>query len=1012
MMRNIAVLLFFYFLLLWHESLFAQVVVPERPGVILISVTASQDSAIDATFRSARPQNDPTFAHSDINSCRLSNDTLISRLLGIRGLHGLMLHPFIPTHSVAFEDIRERSNPQLFGKGTYSIANPNESAKNNSELAIAESKVSHWFYLFYSDSITPERAMVLAKKSAVIDGAEQEFIRKPLYTPNDSLVSQQYSLSLMNVFQAWDVVRCDSTMIVADADIGTDWTHEDLQASIYQNPGEIGIDQNGVDKRANGIDDDSNGFVDDWHGWDFGGVNGATPDNNAEPGDGVNHGTQTAGILAATGDNHVGIAGVAFGARIIPIKISDNSGGLLDFGFQGIVYAADMHAELVNCSWGGPGQSSAEQAVIDYAYAKNCAVIAAAGNSGGDFPYEELFPGSYRHVLSCAAVDENGNVETFSNYNTEVDIAAPGVDIYSSTPDNGYEGPGADGTSFACPNTAGVVALVRQRFPNFSAGQAMEQVRVTGNPLHGLDSGRVFFEGHGIVDAHQAVTDTNTFSARVDTVTIEGASGTGSLQAGEMGSIIIRAMNFLKPLNQLKARLQVVVGADYVSLDQNIVPFGAVGTLQTISNAASAFQLHVADSTPPNTSILIRVFFYDSTVGYAEDYDYIQFVIRPTYLDLNANNLTVTFSSIGSIGYNDVMNNSEGSGFFWRNAPKAVQIFGRQVIYEGGLMVGTDPNHVVDVVVGAGGTPDEDLEPQALIHYVTPPDRRNAAQELSFSLTDGLADPSIAIGLNATCRAYAYTQGLAANAVVAQYILHGTPGGLLSMTDSASAALYFDWDIGPSGGLNVTQFDSSTMTAITYREEPNYPYIGLRLLSAVPKGASPNYYAMMNDGSQGGIDVYSSFTRQEKWQTMTQFFPSAGVGDISHTFGLRGMPVHSEDSVEVTVAIALAEDRASLMQTLDETTNLWYLRADVQMMQVPTTLEIFPNPFQDNLHISWSATGTARVTICDAIGRIIVSQQVIGSTFDFAAPDVPSGFYVVDVEVAGTHLRREVVSAR
>ncbi len=633
-------------------------------------------------------------------------------MLGLpNALHGLRLKPFIPTHSVAFEDIRERSNPQLFVRGDVVASPPNPlSPPSEGALRTTENKISHWFILFYSDSISGDRAAELARKSSCVQIAEPKFIRQsfatPVFTPDDPDVSQQYSLTLMNVLEAWDVVRCDSTMLVADADIGTDWTHEDLEASIYQNPGEIGIDKNGLDKRSNGIDDDSNGFVDDWHGWDFGGTYGTTSDNDARSGDGVSHGTQTGGIFAATGDNDIGMAGVAYGARLIPIKISDDAGGNLDFGFEGIAYAADMHAKLVNCSWGGTGRSDAEQDVIDYSYSKGCGVVAAAGNSGGTFPYGDIFPGAYNHVLSVAAVDENGDNASingeppFSNFNTHVDISAPGVDITSTTPGNGYVTGGADGTSFASPNAAGVVALVLQRFPNLTSGQAMQQVRVTGDSLLGLDISRFDYEGHGIVDAFRAVTDTNTFSARVDSVTLKDPNGTGTFAPGETGGIVIHAMNYLKPLQQLNARIEVVNGADYVTLQQNIVPFGAVGTLQEVSNNAATFQITIANSVPANTQILIRVFFYDSTVGYAEDYDYFSFVIQPSYLDLNANNLTVTFSSIGSMGYNDVLNNEEGSGFLWRNAPDSISPFGRTLLYEGGLMVGTDSNHVVDVVVG------------------------------------------------------------------------------------------------------------------------------------------------------------------------------------------------------------------------------------------------------------------------------------------------------------------------
>jgi len=998
--------------------------------MILVLVSPALDSALGAAFVAARPVSDPEFSHSEINLAMLSGDSTIRNLLGgLRGLHGLRLQPFIPTHSVAFQDIRERSNPQLFGKSEPVAFG----AKNDADLRVAEDKISHWFILSFSDSISDDRAAMLSKKSSFIEQAEPKFIRHPCdtpsYTPNDPDISQQYSLTLMHCFQAWDIVRCDSTMILADVDNGTDWMHEDLASAIYLNQGEIGIDANGNPKESNGIDDDSNGYIDDWHGWDFAGADDYTQDNNPSPGQNEptgDHGTHTAGIMAATGDNAKGIAGVAFGARVIPIKIGCDVCGDLNHGFEGIVYAADMHAKVINCSWGGPNTySQAEQDVINYAYAKDCAVVCAAGNNGDGSPYQYFYPASYRHVLSVAMLDGNGNTVSMSNYNTQVDVSAPGWSVLSTVPGNQYATD--DGTSMASPNAAGVVALVRQRFPNWTAGQAMEQVRVTGNPIPAIsddqsgtlenDSLRLFYEGHGAADAFRAVTDTNTFSARVDSVTIDDNNGTGSFAPGESGGIVLNVRNYLKPLLALKARMEIVQGDSFVTLHQTIVPFGPVGTMGLVQNDPTALQVSVANNTPPNTQVLIRVFFYDSIVGYAEDYDYFSFTINPSYLDLNKNNVTVTFSSIGTIGYNDVLVNQEGSGFSWRVPPPAISPLGRSILYQGGLMAGIDSDHVVDVIESYDpGYADRDFSPTENIHYVAPPDNPNAAQELACSYSDSLADPSVQIGLSTQCHAYAFTgDGLASNAIVVKYVfrhLNSAGTSIPAASDSTAAGLYLDWDIGPSGLINITRFDSASQTAITYRLAQHFPYIGVKLLSPLPPGAALNYHAIMNDGSQGNINSYAGLQKSDKWNAMNEFFNSAGPGDVSHTFGLKNMPMRSQDSVEMTVVIALAEDTATLGQTIDETAALWAAKSGVVPITVAgsPTLEVFPNPFQHALHISWEERGPARVTIFDAMGRIVNSQTVAGSAYDFILPDLRSGFYTLDVLVGGTHLRRQVVA--
>jgi hypothetical protein len=169
----------------------------------------------------------------------------------------------------------------------------------------------------------------------------------------------------------------------------------------------------------------------------------------------------------------------------------------------------------------------------------------------------------------------------------------------------------------------------------------------------------------------------------------------------------------------------------------------------------------------------------------------------------------------------------------------------------------------------------------------------------------------------------------------------------------------------------------------------------------------------MNDGSQGDINSYGGVQKSDKWHAMNEFFNFAGPGDVSHTFGLKNMPLRSQDSVEMTVVIALAETAPLLHQTIDETANLWAQKDAVgkEASTYAPALEIYPNPFHHALHVSWDASGPARVTIYDALGRVVVSRTVQGSEYDFMPQGVSSGFYVVDVLAGGTHVRRQVVAA-
>ena len=696
----------------------------------------------------------------------------------------------------------------------------------------------------------------------------------------------------------------------------------------------------------------------------------------------------------------------------MPIKVSNNAGQSLDFGFQGITYAADMHAKAVNCSWGGPTRSNAEQEVIDYAYAKDCVVVAAAGNNG---IFQDFYPAAYNHVLGVAAVQSAGQIDSYSNFNTHVSVSAPGTAVLSTVPLNQYQA--LTGTSMASPNACGSIALVRQRFPSMTAGQAMQQLRATSTPVS-VDSARADLVGRGLVNVFRAVTDTNAHSARIESYAISNANGSGSLASGESGGIVLNVRNFLNPVNNLKANIAVVQGSDAIVLHNTSLSFGPVQTMQVVQNPATAFQVTVSDTVSPNTLVLLKVTFFDSTVGYTSDVDYFSFIINPSYLDLDQNNITATFASKGSIGYNDVVTNAQGSGFVWSKAPPSILPISISVLFQGGIMIGTDQQHLVDVLQNESSYgADEDLQATKIIHNIIPPDHANAVQELACQYSDSLADPSIQVGVKVDQQAYAFNQGLSANAVVMRYVLRKNPTvSGWQPTDSTAAGLFMDWDIGLSGALDNAYYDAETATAITNRIEPGYPYIGMKIISPLPADAAVQYHAIRNDGTEGDINTYDGFSKSEKWVTLSEFQGNAGPSDISHSYGLKFLPLHSQDSIEIVMVIALAENTTLLTQTIDATTQAWNGVAAVSTSSLPSqnSIEVFPNPFRNTFTTTWHTANNnispAHITIYDALGRSVLSGNAVGNSYDFSSLNLPAGMYVVDVLIGEQHLTRQIIS--
>lgn len=257
---------------------------------------------------------------------------------------------------------------------------------------------------------------------------------------------------------AWEITTGSDSVVIGVIDTGIDYTHPDLAGNIWINPLESGLDAQGNDKRSNGIDDDGNGYIDDWHGWDF-------ANNDNDPMDDHYHGTHVAGTIAAIGDNGVGVTGVAWKTKLIPLKFLDQNGsGNTSNAIRAVLYASNTPAFATNNSWGGGGASQAMRYAIESA---DSLFLAAAGNSGSDNDQRPHYPSSYDNakVLAVAASDHNDAKAGFSNYGaTSVDIAAPGVEILSAMPNNSYGQ--LSGTSMATPVVSGIAALIKSQNPN------------------------------------------------------------------------------------------------------------------------------------------------------------------------------------------------------------------------------------------------------------------------------------------------------------------------------------------------------------------------------------------------------------------------------------------------------------------------------------------------------------------------------------------------------------------
>lgn len=235
----------------------------------------------------------------------------------------------------------------------------------------------------------------------------------------------------INAPDAWEISTGGEEVIIAVTDTGVAYSHPELAPNMWTNPAEdpwsVPIDPTA----GNGVDDDCNGKNDDWRGWDF-------VDGDNDPMDYNGHGTHVAGIIAAVGDNGEGTTGVMWKAGIMPLRILDAHGiGTISNAIQAIEYAVQKGARVINASWGTTDFSESLFRSIQLCQSNGVLVVAAAGNSAHNTDESPFYPASYDlpNIISVAATDQRDHLASFSNWGpSTVDVAAPGVDIYSTWP--------------------------------------------------------------------------------------------------------------------------------------------------------------------------------------------------------------------------------------------------------------------------------------------------------------------------------------------------------------------------------------------------------------------------------------------------------------------------------------------------------------------------------------------------------------------------------------------------
>ncbi|MHB1685941.1 MAG: S8 family serine peptidase [Ignavibacteriaceae bacterium] len=826
----------------------------------------------------------------------------------------------------------------------------------------------------YDDNADPAVVASKIKHLNGVEWAEPKFLRKPAVipknisiTPNDQYYSQQYNLAKIDAAAAWNISTGSPNIIIGIVDTGVDWSHPDLYGNIWHNPN---------------WQNDTN-FLGDSIGWDFGGNGDAnlnpTPDNNPME-DVPAHGTFVAGIASAVTNNGIGVAGIGYNCKIMAVKVSQgnitsNKEPLIVYGFEGIKYAVDHGAKVINCSWGGGGYSEAEQETINYAISKGALVVAAAGNDNSN---ELFYPASYKGVLSVGATDETDTKSFYSNYGPNIDVMAPGDNITSTWQPDTYLTPGS-GTSFASPLAAGLAGLAFSVFPNYSPLQIAQQIRVNTDNIDTQNGGYYHQLGSGRINAFKTLADTNSQAIRADDIQFfdnaPGDNNNGVLEPGETISIGIKFKNYLKPVNGVTVTLQSF--NSYSTVVNSSFTITQMGTLDTIDNSSATFTVKLDSTLPENYKLQFNLNF---SGGSYKDFQMFDMLVNPSYATQSGGNVALTITSKGASGFNDYPTNIEGDGFSFQG--------GGSLMFEGALMLGTSAKQISDEArdsIAQGQNQDTaftNVQPLSLLTS------NSGYREGTTIFNDNGALNKL--GVTIKLRSYTFINPPDNDYIILRYSIINNNNTNIS---NLYTGVFFDWDLTSGGDSDYTAYDTAgNLGYANHTNSSQNKWVATALISSNNYG----YWGILNSGGDGGFQIYDGFSFSEKWQALSSRIgkPKAGPGDISEVTSGGPFNISAHDTIDVAFAVAGGYNINDL-RTAVEKARLKYRSIltgiNNDNNNVPLTFNLsqnYPNPFNPSTTINFqlAKSGHVSLKVYDILGNQVA---------DLVEEDKPAGNYSV-----------------
>ncbi len=855
---------------------------------------------------------------------------------------------------------------------------PREQAPNAERNQYGKTPVdlSLVYQISFDPSVSLDKAIATLKSAGCFQYVEPIYIHDLYYTPNDPQIANQYALTKIQAYNAWNISQGDSTVVVGIVDSGTDWDHPDLEANIAYNWADP----------INGQDDDGDGYTDNFRGWDV------SENDNDPMVVNSDHGSHVSGCASATTDNTVGVAGPGFNCRFLPVKSClDASTSSIDNGYDGVYYAATHGCDVINASWGrSGGPSDFEQDVVNFAVLDHDAVfVGAAGNGSIE---EDHYPSSYANAVSVASTSSTDAKSGFSSYSFNVDVCAPGTAILSTVYNDNYTS--YSGTSMASPIAAGGVALIRSRFPQMNALQAAEQLRITCDNIYNVTSNSAYRDklGKGRINLYRALTDSTSPGVTVEN--LSSSDGNDNVfVAGDTLRFVSLLRNLLRPTSNLTCSLTTT--STNVTILSSSYTAGAIATMDTASNISLPYRVKVNAGTPLNTVVPFKLTLTDGTWT---DFYAFSLVVNVDYINIQINDVGTSITSKGLIGYNE-SGQAQGIGFSYMGGPT--------ILYEMGLMVGAAGTQVSDNVRGSGSTYDIDFNSVQTVQGQQP--GTYSDYDAFGRFADNGSTSTAPLPVLISHRAYAWVQPAADRKyIIVEYTIRNTGSSTLN---GLYGGIFADWDI-PNYANNKADEDLSRKMGYVWCTDAAGLYAGIKLLSNT---GGFNHYAIDNvTGGGGGLDLSDGNDNNEKYAALSTSRAQAGNtaatgNDVIDVVSSGPFNLAANDSVTIAFALIAGED-LSMIQSSADAAQIRYdnlnnpstgLTPIVPVNQGLTN--VFPNPASNQVSLGFDLNRSCSpsIGIYSLTGELVVNvpQQQLAS-----------GHYTLNVDLsalsAGNYLVR------